>query len=112
MKIKKFKDLVKDDLAIFFNLDEFGETHKVEGREMPCIFTVDSAGTASKASDKDLSNTGISGADYTLYVKKEDYNAKYSVGKVMNVDGKELVIGKVSEEIGVLIFNLCQYRRY
>lgn len=112
MKIKKFKELVDDDLSVFFNLEEFGEIHRVEGKKVPSIFMTDSHGSTSKVSDKDLKNTGIIGADFTLYLKREDCDFKYSAGKILNVDGKELVIGKVAEESGVLIFNLNQYRRY
>lgn len=112
MAMKKFKDQVKDDFAIFFNLEEFGEIHKVEGKEIESIFMVDSHGSTSMVSDKDLKNTGLTGADFTLYLKREDCDFKHSAGKILNVDGKELVISKVAEEMGVLIFNLHQYRRY
>lgn len=109
---KTFKELLKSDLEIFFNLEEFGEAHSVEGKEITCVLMTDSAGSVSLTEDKDLKNAGLFGSDYTLYLKKEDRPFKSSAGKVLNVDGKELVIMKVAEEGGVLIFNLNQYRRY
>lgn len=110
--IKTFKEQIQSDLDIFFNLDEFGETHQVEGRMIPSIFMNDSCGSTSSSEDKDLKNMGLTGANFTLYVKRADANFKYSAGKIMNVDGRELIINKVAEEKEVLIFNLHQYRRY
>ncbi len=111
-QIKSFKDLLESDLEIFFSLDELGEIHRVEGYEIPCVLMTDSAGSTSTTADKDLQRVGIYGADTTLYVKKADCPFKYSAKKILNVDGKEMQIRKATEESGVMIFNLTQYRGY
>lgn len=110
--LKSFKELLESDLEIFFNLDELGEIHRIEGFEISCVLMTESAGNTSTTADKDLQRVGLYGADTTLYVKKEDCPFKYSARKVLNVDGKEMQIRKVSEESGVMIFNLTQYRGY
>lgn len=107
-----FKDLVTKDLDIFFNPDEFGEVHKLDGQEMIVVITTDSHGSASLVSDKDLSQSGIHGADFYLYVKKKDCPIKFSAGKILNLDGKETQILKVAEETEVLILTLKQFRRF
>ncbi len=111
-QIKPFKELLESDLEIFFSLDELGEIHRVEGYEIPCVLMTDSAGSTSTTADKDLQRVGLYGADTTLYVKKEDCPFKYSAKKILNVDGKEMQIRKSTEESGVMIFNLAQYRGY
>ncbi len=111
-KLNSFKELLESDLEVFFNLDELGEIHRVEGYEIPCVLMTDSAGSTSTTADKDLQRVGIYGADTTLYVKKADCPFKYSAKKILNVDGKEMQIRKVIEESGVMIFNLTQYRGY
>lgn len=62
--------------------------------------------------DKDLQRVGLYGANVTLYIRKEDCPLKYAVRKVLNIDGKEMQVLKATEESGVLIFNLIQYRGY
>lgn len=110
--MKSFKELLKSDLEIFFNLDEFAETHRVEGKEIPCILTTDSVGSTSLTADKDLQAVGLTSSSVTLYLKKSDGFFKHSAGKILNVDGKEMKILKVAEETDVLILNLSQYRGY
>lgn len=107
-----FKDLIAKDLDIFFNPDEFGETHRLDGREMTVVITTDSHGSASTVSDKDLSQSGIHGADFYLFVRKADCPIKFSAGKILNLDGKETEILKVAEETDVLLLTLRQYRRF
>lgn len=109
---RSFKELLDSDLEIFFNLDELGEIHRIEGYEMPCVLMTESAGSTSTTADKDLQRVGLYGADTTLYVKKENCPFKYSARKILNVDGREMQIRKVAEESGVMIFNLAQYRGY
>lgn len=109
-KIKGFKELLESDLEIFFNLDELAEIHLIEGYETTCVLMTESAGSTSTTADKDLQRVGLYGADTTLYVKKENCPFKYSARKILNVDGKEMQIRKVSEESQVMIFNLAQYR--
>lgn len=111
-KASSFKELLESDLEIFFNLDELGEIHRIEGYEMPCVLMVDSAGNTSMTADKDLQRVGLYGANVTLYIRKEDCPLKYAVRKVLNIDGKEMQVLKATEESGVLIFNLIQYRGY
>ncbi len=111
-KPSNFKELLESDLKVFFNLGELGEIHRVEGYEIPCVLMIDSAGSTSTTADKDLQRVGIYGADTTLYVKKEDCPFKYSAKKILNIDGKEMQIRKATEESGVMIFNLAQYRGY
>ena len=111
-KASNFKELLESDLEIFFNLDELGELHRIEGHETPCVLMTESSGSTSTTADKDLQRVGLFGADITLYVKEEDCPFKHSAKKILNVDGKEMQIRKVAEESGVMIFNLAQFRRY
>lgn len=97
-----FKDEVAADLdEVFFNLEEFGELHKVEGKEITCILDTDRGKLKGDGGEYALSE-----ADFVLYAKTADLPPRKAAGSVLNLDGRELTVGAWDEQNGVTIVEL------
>lgn len=97
---------LKDDIAadldeVFFNEDEFASLHSVEGRTILCVVDSDSRQPSDKGGAYALSE-----ADYVLHAKTADMPPRKEAGELLNLDGKELTIGKWDEQDGVTIVEL------
>lgn len=97
-----FKDLLAADRAVFLNIDEFGETHEVEGNEIPAI--VDEEILSESKNGEDL---GLAAADFILNAKVEDLPPKRPAGETLNVDGKECTIIKWRVDYGMAVIYLA-----
>lgn len=99
-----FKDQIAKDIdKVFLNLDDFAESHVVEGAKITCVISTD-------AQNK-IINGRILGqieADTFLYAKTEDAPRYRSPESIINVDGKEMVVVKWSESMGVVVIALRQ----
>ena len=99
-----FKSQVADDIErVFFNLDDFAETHTVEGTSISCVVSTD-------VQDR-IKNGRILGnieADTVLYAKTEDVPRYRSPESIINVDGKEMIVVKWTESMGVTVIALRQ----
>lgn len=92
-----FKDEVKADIAsVFLNADEFAEEHKVEGKVILCIVDTDRGSLSGDGAQFDLSQ-----ADFVLIAKTADLPPRKAAGALLNLDGKELTVGKWDEQDGV-----------
>lgn len=89
-EIKTFKDFADEDIDdVFFCLDEFAETHNIDGEDMPVVIEADKISERAshwEGGAKQNFDTGLYNSTLTLYVKAEDYGKKPKVGKVLNFD--------------------------
>jgi len=104
---KTFKDFAAEDVdEVFFCLDEFAETHNIDGKDMPAVIETDQLKDHSahwEAGAKQNFDTGLYDAVLTLYVKAEDYGAKPKIKKklILDKDPKMFQVLDVTEESGV-----------
>lgn len=88
--IKTFKDFVAEDVEdVFFCLDEFAETHNIDGTDMPVMLETDALQDHSahwEAGSKQNYDEGLYDAHMVLYVKAKDYGDAPKVGKALYLD--------------------------
>ena len=114
-KALTFKDAVAADIdTVFFNLFEFAETHKIDGKEMLAI--VDENELLDRASHweagaKQSFDSGLYKGDILLYVKKEDYGPKPKVAKRLVLDGRNYQVADCTEEAGVYAITITRIRQ-
>ena len=97
-----FKDEIAADLdAVFLELDEFAETHRVEGKDITCVIDNDKGQRKSDGAMYDLAQ-----ADFILMAKTADLPARKEAGSVLNLDGRELTISDWDEQDGLTIVGL------
>ena len=93
-----FKDMVARDLDItILNTDEFAELHMVEGKEIPVVMDDDRLTTLKKGQI-----LGLVEADMLLMGKASDFPDDMEPGRLLNVDGRELIVTKASKDMGLI----------
>ena len=101
-----FKEQIRKDLdSVFLNLDEFAELRRVEGKRIAVI-----------VDDNQLTNLkqgqilGLVNADMLLMGREEDFPANLEPGRLLNVDGRELIIENSGRDMGLVEVALRQNR--
>ncbi|KYD02641.1 hypothetical protein B4102_0235 [Heyndrickxia sporothermodurans] len=97
-----FKDQLKKDLAIFINVDEFGEVHTLGKKEIVMIIDEDdNQEKLGRTRDFEEVTQNIYEATKTIYLKASEYK-KPEVGKRIKLDDKSLYVIHSSVMDGIL----------
>lgn len=97
-----FRDEIAVDLdAVFLDEDEFAEWHKVEGKRIKAVLD-----TARAVPSSEGGELGLSQADYVLIAKTADLPKRKGAGATLNLDGRELTVGKWDEQDGMTVIDL------
>ena len=101
-----FKEQIKTDLDnVFLNLDEFAEIHRVEGKQIPVVVDNDQLNNLKKGQI-----LGLVEADMLLMGKEADFPADLEPGRLLNVDGRELIVELSGKDMGLVEVALRQNR--
>lgn len=100
-----FKGMVQRDRALFLNLDEYGEIHRVEGHEIPII--IDDDALKERQGGAALS---IAESSLLIYAAPEDLPPRRESGASLNIDGREYLVDDWSEDMGIATIALSQNR--
>lgn len=101
-----FKELIQKDLdAVFLNLDEFAELHRVEGKQIPVV--VDNDQLIKLKQGQIL---GLVEADMLLMGKETDFPDDIEPGRLLNVDGREYIVTNSGKDMGLVEVALSQNR--
>lgn len=101
-----FKERIQQDLdTVFLNLDEFGETHRIEGKEISVVMNNDEMNALKKGQI-----LGLVEADVVIFTKVEDLPRDLDPGRLLNVDGRELIVVKAYRHMGLAEVALRQNR--
>lgn len=103
MNKKSFKDFVNEDLNVFFNLDEFGKEHELDG-EILTLIVVDSTRNddfSGYPREQLYASQEVYKHQKTIYVKATDYFLP-KVDSSITLDGEELYVDEASENMGVI----------
>lgn len=101
-----FKDQIARDLdTVFFNLDEFGELHRVEGQQIAVVLDNDQLNKLKKGQI-----LGLVEADMLLMGRAQDFPEDLEPGRLLNVDGRELVVSNSGRDMGLVEVALRQNR--
>lgn len=102
-----FKDVVEQDMDIFFNSDEFSEIHEYEGNDIPVI--VDEDKLIELKLRENNHTDGIFQAEKLLYLKEADIAEQFE-GKRVTFDGSIYSINSVEHENGMYTVILGGYQ--
>lgn len=91
-----FQDLVKKDLDIFFNPDEFGEEHNIDGKTVVCV--VDDQTYRDR---KNGAEFAIAQSTVFLFAKSKDLPTRREPGEELRLDGVPYTIETWDEDMGV-----------
>lgn len=91
-----FKDILKSDLDIFFNDDEFAELHNIDGRIISIIVDNEHLMKRSK-----VEYEGVAVGDILYFVKEEEYGKLPKIGEVQRFDGVICEVFDIRSESGV-----------
>lgn len=104
-----FKDQIKQDLSdIFLNLDEFADLHRIEGKEVPVVIDSDIMAKLSKIGDNRIH--GMDEADMVIMGKASDLPENLDPGRLLNLDGREVIVVTTTSEMGLLQIAVRQNR--
>ena len=101
-----FKEQIQKDLdAVFLNLGEFAELHRVEGKEIAVVVDNDQLTQLKKGQI-----LGLVEADMLLMGRESDFPANLPPGRLLNVDGRELIVQNSGKDMGLIEVALAQNR--
>lgn len=104
-----FKDQIKQDLSdIFLNLDEFADLHRIEGKEVPVVIDSDMMAKLSKIGDNRIH--GMDEADMVIMGKASDLPENLDPGRLLNLDGREVIVVTTTSEMGLVQIAVRQNR--
>lgn len=104
-----FKDQIKQDLSdIFLNLDEFADLHRIEGKEVPVVIDSDIMAKLSKIGDNRIH--GMDEADMVIMGKASDLPENLDPGRLLNLDGREVIVVITTSEMGLVQIAVRQNR--
>jgi hypothetical protein len=104
-----FKDQIKQDLSdIFLNLDEFAGLHRIEGKEVPVVIDSDIMAKLSKIGDNRIH--GMDEADMVIMGKASDLPENLDPGRLLNLDGREVIVVTTTSEMGLVQIAVRQNR--
>ena len=90
------KMLAQDITDVFLDLDFFGETHSVEGKEI--VILIDNDTLKEKQGGQDLA---VAESSVLFYAKCSDLPRRKAAGQSLNVDGRECTVDDWSENMGL-----------
>lgn len=104
-----FKDQIKQELSdVFLNLDEFADLHRIEGKEVPVVIDSDIMAKLSKIGDNRIH--GMDEADMVIMGKASDLPENLDPGRLLNLDGREVIVVTTTSEMGLVQIAVRQNR--
>lgn len=92
-----FKDMVAaDNLAVFLDVETFGEIYRIEGREIPIVLDTDEL-------KERAGRTGSGGGRecHPFYALTSDLPPRRAPGESLNVNGRECIVDDWKEDMGM-----------
>lgn len=101
-----FKEQIRQDLdAVFLNLGEFAELHRIEGKQVAAVIDDDELREYKKGQILDMVE-----ADMLILAKADDLPRDLDPGRLLNVDGREMLVIKAGNDMGLAEVALRQNR--
>lgn len=97
--------LARDIDAVFLNLDDFAELHRVEGVQIAVVVDNDQLNNLKQGQI-----LGLVEADILLMGRETDFPANLEPGRLLNVDGRELIVANSGKDMGLVEVALRQNR--
>ena len=95
-----FKEMVEADItSVFLNLDDFAETHEINGEAVVCVIDKDDTHGAGSIVNP---MPGVFTDAMHLYIKQGDIKTPVE-GERITVDGDMHIVRNVSREMGMIV---------
>ena len=95
-----FKDIIARDVhQTFLNIDEFSDTHKVNGKEMPVQIDTNEQIEREKRMNQNVD--GVYTNQKLIYVAASDFGPMPKQGAILNLDGKIYRVADAVDEYGI-----------
>lgn len=106
--MKSFNDYLADDLSIFVNPAEMGETAIINGKELCVTITHNSIDEKKRLISRgyDIDPQGIYNVMMTMYIRLSDLGYVPVKGALMTVNDKEYTVIGAGEEKGLVTVRL------
>lgn len=95
-----FKDDMAEDMSEFFNLEEFGETHLVAKKQIPCVLYELNTNMPMEGD--------IIPKPWHLQAERKNLPAVMRAGDSLNIDGSIWTIEGYKDELGVAVVTLSR----
>ena len=95
-------------MDVFLNLDEFADLHRIEGKEVPVVIDSDIMAKLSKIGDNRIH--GMDEADMVIMGKASDLPENLDPGRLLNLDGREVIVVTTTSEMGLVQIAVRQNR--
>lgn len=98
-----FKDYLQQDMGTFFNPDEFGKTHKINGRDLTVVLDNE---RLVERTNKEFD--GISVGELLYFVRASEYGEIPSINEAQKFGTRLMYVTDVKESDGVYEIILSQ----
>ena len=98
-----FKEIIAADIhRTFLNLDEFSDTHTINGTDMPCqVDSNEQIEREKRYMSKNDILDGLYSNQKLIYVAADNYGPMPKQGSLLTMDGKKYRVADAVEEMGV-----------
>lgn len=100
-----FKEMIQNDMNVFFNADEFGEEHAINGITHNLI--VDSEALKERIKDE---FDGVSVGEILYFVKESEFGPLPAINSVQIFDNRQLFVIDAKTDMGMHEIILSQNR--
>ncbi len=106
--MSEFKDMIQEDIKnVFLDLEMFGETHIVAGRERTIILD---DGEKLRRSELYQDSKAIYNKQIFFYIAAEDLARKPEIGQAIDVDGRDYKMLHIDYEDGIYAITAEEFR--
>lgn len=103
--MSSFKDILNNDMATFFSLDEFSTIHRIDGKKINIVID------ENRLMERNQKNfQGLSVGEILYFVKADDFGELPEQGTPQNFDGKRMYVLDAKEDNGIYEIMLQQDR--
>lgn len=100
-----FKEIIERDITeVFFNLEEFSDTHTIDGVEMTAM--IDDMENIEREKKMKSNMDGIHARQILLYVKASEFGPLPAQGRILTLDTRKYTVIDAVDEGGVYTITL------
>lgn len=105
MTSPSFKDIIERDISeVFFNLEEFSDTHTIDGVNMTAM--IDDMEHIEREKKMKSNMDGIHARQILLYVKAAEFGELPAQGRILTLDKRKYLVLDAVDEGGVYTITL------
>lgn len=105
MESLSFKEAIQRDIdEVFFNVDEFSDTHTIDGVQIPAM--VDDMENIEREKKMKSHMDGIYARQILLYVKASAFGVLPAQGRLITLDNRRYTVVDATDEGGVYTITL------